>query len=672
MWKTVKWIIILAVVGGAGWAGYKWYKGSNTISGDALSYIPANAIYCITTSNPIETWKAVSSSAQWSHLQKNTYFASLTASANSLDSLIRDNDLLFSLIGSRSLIVSAHLTMPKEYDFLFLVDLQKTSGIKFLNEYLSDFTMEGTRIAKEKYNDEDLITIHNTTDNSNLYLSFPGNYLVASFNRNILISSLDAGSVKVTDPQLNFMQATALPDDGLMKLFLNYKMLPQFMQCFSDGSNEYINRLAQTLQNTALSVTLENELIKATGNTYINDSVESYIKTLALSGQGSTEFLEIAPQRTAFALGLGFRSFAEFFANFEKNIQQDVVEYKSYRENLKRAEDYLNINLQENFINWIDDEIAILELQSSGKGVDNETALIFKANNIEKARKDLAYIEKMVRRKTPVKFKTVDYRGYSINYLSMKGLFKVLLGKFFERYDKPYYTLINNFVIFSNHPQTLESIIDDYLDKTTLIKSEDFRNFRKTFNDESAVFVYLNTPVLFNSIKKLADRETKTSMESNKEYIVCFRQVGFQLVPDKKGFKTIMAENFVAPLQIPLQLAQTQIDSLANNPEPVQQPEASMDTDPMALPYIYAQNLNAHDYTEYFADSTIHFMVDLRNGFKDGSFTEYFENGEVKLKGHFKNDKRDGAWRLFDERGKLLMKRTYEENVIKKEKTKED
>jgi hypothetical protein len=285
-------------------------------------------------------------------------------------------------------------------------------------------------------------------------------------------------------------------------------------------------------------VTLENEVIKAAGHTYLHDSVESYLNTLAISGKGPYEFAEVTPQRTAFGLALGFSSFKEFFENFERNIQQDVMEYKNYRQNLKQVEDYLGIDLQENFINWVGDEVALLELQSSGKGLDNETAIIFKADNIEKARKDLEHIEKMVRRKTPVKFKAVEYHGYTINYLSMKGLFKVLLGKFFARYDKPYYTIINNFVVFSNHPQTLQSMIDDYIGKNTLIKSEEFREFRKEFEDEGSVFVYINTPVLFNTIKKLADNSTRTSMEGNKEYIVCFRQAGFQLVPEQGGFKS--------------------------------------------------------------------------------------------------------------------------------------
>jgi hypothetical protein len=317
-------------------------------------------------------------------------------------------------------------------------------------------------------------------------------------------------------------------------------------------------------------------------------------------------------------------------------------------------------------------------MQSAGKGTDNETAVLLKADNIEKALSNLSRIEKMVRRKTPVKFKTVDYKGYSIRYLGVKNLFKVVLGKFFARYDKPYYTVISNFVVFSTHPQVLESMIDDYTEKRTLARSEDFRSFRNEFANESAAFIYVNTPILFNSMKSLADASTRTSMEKNKDYIVCFRHAGFQIVPGNGGFKTLFIEKFVGPESKPLDGAQSETiqgkleqDTAAADElesDKVVEENKAKPADPMELPYIYVKNVNAKFYEELFEDSTTYFKVGLKGGFKDGSFKEYHPNGKVKMTGQFKKDKRDGTWKLYDENGKQIMKRNYDEGQVTKEK----
>lgn len=639
--KFVKWILVIALVGGAGWIGWKFYS-SRGLEGDALSLIPDDAVYAIITDDPLGAWNKISGTNAWSYLKGNEYFASLTASANSVDSLIKDNRMLFDLIGSRSLIVSAHMIGTKDYDHLFLVDLQGASGIKFLNEYITAF-----KVKKEKYFDNDILIIHNPDDNTNLYVSMPGTFLIMSYTKKVLTNALDAqlGGATLSKDRL-------IPADDRLnsfgKLYFNYDKLPDFLRAFTNGENESAYKLSESLISTNLDLAIDEDLLTAKGYTYVNDSVDSYVKTLVSSGKGPTEFFEIAPQRTAFSFALGFESFATFFGKFQENIKKDIKEYQEYQDNMKTVENYLKIDIQKQLIDWIGEEVALLELQSSGQGTDTEIAVILKANNIGKAKKDLNDIERQVRRRTPVKFKSIDHRGFEINYLGMKGMFKILLGKFFARYDKPYYTIINNFVVFSNHPQTLESMIDDYLDKKTLDRSDEFRTFRRRFDDNSSVFIYVNSPVMFNNARRTVDAETRTSMDKNKDYIVCFRHIGFQLVPNGNRFTTLMAEQF----QIP-DIEQKNVDV------------ADSASDPMKLPYIYVKDINAKSYTEYYPDSvTVHFEVDLKNGFKDGSFTEYFENGKEKMTGKFRRDKRDGNWKLYNEDGDLVMKRKYDNGEV--------
>ena len=158
----------------------------------------------------------------------------------------------------------------------------------------------------------------------------------------------------------------------------------------------------------------------------------------------------------------------------------------------------------------------------------------------------------MVRKRTPVKFKPVEHRSYLIRYLHMSELFKLLLGKFFARYDKPYYTIIDNYVILqATIPVPLESMIDDYLDHNTLRRQDDFMTFRNRFDSENAVFFYANTPILFNALN-LADQKTRASMVTNKEYIVCFEKIGFQVDTEDGHFAQNLREALLIPADVPL------------------------------------------------------------------------------------------------------------------------
>jgi hypothetical protein len=224
-------------------------------------------------------------------------------------------------------------------------------------------------------------------------------------------------------------------------------------------------------------------------------------------------------------------------------------------------------------------------------------------------------------------------------------------------------------------------MIDDYIDKRTLARSDDFRSFRSEFDNESAAFIYISTPVLFNTMKTLADVPTRSSMEINKDFIVCFRHAGFQLVPDKEGFKTLFVEKFVEPevKQVAIAAAESETvqgsleqdsSSVDLEADKIVEKVKATDEDAMELPYIYVKNVNAKFYEEFFEDSTTHFKVYLKSGFKDGSYKEYHPNGKVKMTGQFKKDKRDGTWRLYDDTGKQIMKRNYDEGKVTKESTK--
>lgn len=113
-------------------------------------------------------------------------------------------------------------------------------------------------------------------------------------------------------------------------------------------------------------------------------------------------------------------------------------------------------------------EFAITQSEPGLLGHDPELILAIRAKSIKDARKNMEFIEKKIKRRTPVKIKTANYKDFEINYVEMKGFFRLFFGKLFDKFEKPYYTYVDDYVVFSNKAASLLSFVEDYEQKNLL------------------------------------------------------------------------------------------------------------------------------------------------------------------------------------------------------------
>ena len=243
--------------------------------------------------------------------------------------------------------------------------------------------------------------------------------------------------------------------DGMCRLFNNYSTFHQYMGVYMDDVAD-VKALFSSMFYTGLDVKLEDDLLLADGYSIVNDSMSSYLQALSISGKSSTDAEKVFSEKASFFVSLGFNDFNTFYSNLEKTLQKNTKAYQDQQAALKKLERLLNINIQKNVFDWIGTEIAIAQYETDvliGNKVRNVMAI--KASNINSAKENLAMIEKQIRKRTPIRFNDVVYNGYEIKYLEVKGLFKAFLGKLFSKIEKPYYTVLGDYVVLSDDPKTL-------------------------------------------------------------------------------------------------------------------------------------------------------------------------------------------------------------------------
>jgi hypothetical protein len=650
----------------------------------SIYLIPKDAIYVIEMEESIEAWERISGHPMWAHLRTNPYFAELTASANGLDSLVKNNGILKSLVGKRTILTSAHLYKRNDYDFLFVVDLERQSKLP-IETAISSLPVEGYKVTKREFRGYTITELYDKASRETLYLAIVKNNLVGSYQAKLLEASIEQLETPEIGRDVRYLEVErGIEKDGMFRLYLQYRYLDDYMQCYMDEENPYVKALSEQLFYTGANCDLAPDVIRMKGFTNINDSLPTYLTAMVASGTGRMDIAKVAPQRTAFYMSLGFDSFLSFFENFEAQMKQDMADYEEYQANITKVEKFLKISLKENFMSWVDDELAFIQTQPGKLGKTNEFAVVLKAKDGEEAKRQLDFIGEQIKKKTPVKFREVKYKGYPIGFLSVKGFFRMMLGGFFSKLEKPYYTVIGNYVVFSNHPQTIKSIIDDYEAGSTLAALPEFQKLSAEFSKKSNVFIYLQTGVLHQNLREFVAEETWRDLDRNKPYIICFSHIGFQLSRDGDMLATNAAALYQDPNAV-LQEVQSLAaqgsgqalggevymvgangeDSLVTDMTTGDLLDAVEEEEIMAIDDISPDDLDAKVYEEKFPGTDqVKFTVQLKNGLKHGDYIEYHPNGQIKFKGSFENDQQHGVWKEYDLSGKRIGRVRYKNGQL--------
>lgn len=648
-------IVFLVIVAGIG--GYfAWLRYSPNKFTDGFYLVPSDAVMVIETEEPVKSWQTFSASNMWQGIKSFPPFARITRNADMMDDLIKANQQVFSLLGQRHLLISIHMTKAKDYDFVYYADMQEASKSDLLKASLTslierfDYTYTVRSFQNVEVNE-----FADPKTRDVLSICFLNNYLVCTYNKalvdKVIASSQDPAKELGTDAR--FTEVNKLTSArGMCRVFVNYNTFHQYLGVYMEDVAD-IRNLFSSLFYTGLDCTLDQDLIMADGYSMVNDSLSSYLQALSVSGKTSAGADKIFSDRAAFFLSMGFSDFNTFYENLEKVMQKDAVAYDEQKRTFKKLEKMLNINIKKNMFDWMGDEVAIAQYETDFLiGNKVRSVIAIKANDISKAKENLLIIEKQVRKRTPVRFTDMVYNGYEIKYIEVKGLFKAFLGKLFSKVEKPYYTIIDDYVVMSDDPRTLLRTIDDYAGQKTLANNEEYRNFRSRFADKSSVLAYFSPNHYFNNFKGFLNTESWKSSQKNQQYIRCFNHVGLSLTGDGDRMRTVIGMQYQAWTE----------------KEVVQDTsEAAIEKDTLSnLDLFVIRNFQDNMNNEYYDNGKVKASTEMDGTVPDGAFIEYYENGIIKTKGGYSRGLKHGTWKYYKPDGSLDHKEKYENGELKR------
>lgn len=659
--------------------------------------IPEDAVFVFETPSFSNIHENLCESNIWKYLKQYPYFSDYWENIKYTDSLGSTYPALRKLVLNRPFAVSYHLLPGNKSDLLYICDLGKMNVIAAfegaLAPLLKDYNIKINHLEYQGY------TISETDyAGSKFYYTIDGNLLIASMSRDLVKNAVK--SSKIPDKK----EVTQY--DGHANLYINHRQLLKVMNDVF-VSEETDNSYPLSFTNLVLKLNKDN--LNLLGDTQLTPQESSLLSALNQVDGASSRIKEIAGNNTAAYCSFSFKSFPELQEILQDNYRKTSPQtYQEYEATLRKVSKFLGISVKEQLTSWIGSEIVLIRPELNSENPLKTVVIAIRSKDIEYAREQLSLLTEQVNRKSPVRFKEISYNEHTINYISMKGFFKLFFGKMFDKLERPYYTFLGDYVVFSNSPAALTNMIKDYVLGHTLANDEKYNVLMNQLNGTGNVNIYINTPNLYSYLYQDMKAESRENLSKNKNAVLSIETIGLQMINKDGAFNTkiIANHNIQAPKEYAVKGFNNELEQLVNDIEsgmyypaipdsiavstqtefsyenagyvlkgPLQNGEPSGDwtiskqgnilgsiphkegkPDGTAQFFYPSRKQQAEivysdgqieKYRELFEDGTLKAELEYNKGIRHGNARFYYSTGHLLCEGKYKKGQRKGNWQYY-------------------------
>lgn len=523
--KTLLTILISVIAAVILVFSYNFYNRLKEPVVPAIDAIPASAALVFEWKNSPKAWNDLSNNGLWKSLSKIKLFNKLTANINYLDSVFIADSKAIDILEDNSMFLSLHYGGNNNFDFLFLVNLPNARQ----RSYIKSFFDSEQIIEKRSFKGAKIYeTILNNKREKFFFTAYKGIF-IGSFSSILIensIKQLNNGKSIAKDPGFIKINKTAgAKVDGNM--FFNFKFFYRILSKYSHIEHrENLANLASFGWWTGLDITIKNEAILFNGFTLAPDSLNLYLNVFKDQPAPEMQLTSILPANTAFFIYYGFDNFKGYFKNYQ-NFIGDKKTY-NYKREIQKLNDRFKTNIESDILSWIGNEMALVITNPKSQNIKNCTYAIFKTNDNEKALNKLNNLCSKVKSGSVNYDADETYKNFNIKHLDIPVLLPLFFGPLFQKMERSYFILIDNYIVFGNTKSALKDFINVNGFETTLPNDNSYKALSENMSGKSNLYIYCKPLYSLNIAKKYIYEDFFNSINDNFAHIKNIETIGIQ------------------------------------------------------------------------------------------------------------------------------------------------
>jgi len=382
---------------------------------------------------------------------------------SSLRNNLAAHPAIANLFSGQKIYISIQPSIKDTVSFLISTQLKPNTALKSLFNSLNS-----SKLKTNKIDNYYQVTF---ADSSTFFIGIKDMLVIVSDAASIISNCLK--QEKNTDQNfISYIKANSrFNKNTLANLFIDFNKLPILLKSILN-SNLYGELSLFNKQNSfaALSYNFSKEKLLFNGSTEVFDN-NSYFKLFSNIPEQRLTINNIIPEKAA-----NFTIYALVnYSDWRKELHNWMIANKQEEKTnqlIANIKQKYGLDLNETFPKYFKNQLLTFQLQTGEKF--GAIAL----SNGEKVNQLMLDLSS-------------EY-AQGISIFREEGIPFAYFGEPFKKFERPYYTIIDNYLIMANNASSIESFLNSYKNNSLLVNDIDYQNFSNQLSSSATISFYVN------------------------------------------------------------------------------------------------------------------------------------------------------------------------------------
>ncbi len=503
-------LLILAI------AGYKYgYYRLPLATVRPLEAIPLNSpliFECKSAPATIAAWRKTAYSSEWQGIQ---FVYKWITDAELYNDIFQKTKSFQNFIPQSTATTGAQWAGNNSFEWLFVfsdyphkiaindlikeLDIYKPSSTVFRGTNVYNLSIDqNNKIAIAQYQ-RLLILSHKTSLVENALEQ------INNINSNVTFS-----------PQFN--TAKLKLQDSALNVYLNFKDLPILLNTLSPQIVPQIDLLSQQMSWWGAKITLQSDKIVSTGSLFPSSNAVFWQKLSQQYPANSPTLCKILPDNTAIAAYVSVEKFQKFYHSLNYPPNEDFNQY---------------------ILPFIKDELLFFICNPISNDLQADKFVAFRCPDRTIADKLLtAYGKKFG------ELKEFNQQNFVVKQIASAQLLQPLFGEIINPLQNPFYTTIDDFIIFANSEAGLQNWVEKYNFNRTLSQNSQFAPAVQMMQQKANFGLFINPSYSLSIAKICTKADVHSFLEEQFKNLAPFNPLVINAKGNSGSFASVLHAYF--------------------------------------------------------------------------------------------------------------------------------